>query len=99
MHSTDAGLSWRWTDQAPLLLMVAFGDGATVAGLTPDGQVHTSTDAGRTWRATELLAPDAQSTARIWRGRAAGDPQWPRGQSLMASTGDKPFAVLMSGLQ
>ncbi len=61
MHSTDAGLSWRWTEQAPLLLMVAFGDGDTVAGLTPDGQVHTSTDAGRTWRATELLAPDAQA--------------------------------------
>ncbi|HOB79038.1 MAG TPA: exo-alpha-sialidase, partial [Ornithinibacter sp.] len=46
VHSTDAGLSWRWMDQAPLLLMVAFGDGDTVAGLTPDGQVHTSTDAG-----------------------------------------------------
>lgn len=61
MHSTDAGLSWRGMDQAPLLLMVAFGDGDTVAGLSPDGQVHTSTDAGRTWRATELLAPEAQA--------------------------------------
>lgn len=61
VHSTDAGLSWRWMDQAPLLLMVAFGDGDTVAGLTPDGQVHTSTDAGGTWRATDLLAPDAQA--------------------------------------
>jgi hypothetical protein len=40
---------------------VAFGDGDTVAGLTPDGQVHTSTNAGQTWRATELLAPDAQA--------------------------------------
>jgi hypothetical protein len=59
--STDAGVSWRWTEQAPRLLMVAFGDGDTVAGLTPDGQVHTSTNAGQTWRATELLAPDAQA--------------------------------------
>ena len=98
VHSTDAGLSWRWMDQAPLLLMVAFGDGDTVAGLTPDGQVHTSTDAGGTWRATDLLAPDAQALYVSGEGEDL-EILVATGQSLMASTGDKPFAVLMSGLQ
>ena len=96
MHSIDAGLSWRWTEQAPLLLMVAFGDGDTVAGLTPDGQVHTSTDAGRTWRATELLAPDAQALHVSGEGEDL-EIVVVTGQSLMASTGGKPFADLMSG--
>ena len=61
MRSTDGGATWRWMDQAPWLLMAAFGDGDTVVGLTPYGQVHTSADAGQTWRATRLLAPDAQA--------------------------------------
>lgn len=90
MHSTDGGVSWRWTDQAPLLLMVAFGDGDTVAGLTPDGQVHTSTDAGRTWRATDLLAPDAQALHASGEGEqleilVAND------RTILASTGGQPF--------
>ena len=93
MHSIDAGLSWRWTEQAPLLLMVAFGDGDTVAGLTPDGQVHTSTDAGRTWRATELLAPDAQAL------HASGDGEQleilvANDRTILASSGGQPFQPL-----
>ena len=93
MHSIDAGLSWRWTEQAPLLLMVAFGDGDTVAGLTPDGQVHTSTDAGRTWRATELLAPDAQALHASGEGEqleilVAND------RTILASSGGQPFQPL-----
>ena len=93
MHSTDAGLSWRWMDRAPLLMMVAFGDGDTVAGLTPDGQVHTSTDAGRTWRATELLAPDAQALHASGEGEqleilVADD------RTILASSGGQPFQPL-----
>lgn len=96
MHSIDAGLSWRWSEQAPRLLMVAFGDGDTVAGLTPDGQVHTSTDAGRTWRATELLAPDAQALHASGQGEDL-EILVATGQTLMASTGGKPFEVLTPG--
>ncbi|MFZ1373134.1 MAG: exo-alpha-sialidase, partial [Nostocoides sp.] len=89
-HSTDAGVSWRWSEQAPLLLMVAFGAGDTVAGLTPDGQVHTSTDAGRTWRATDLLAPDAQALHASGEGKqleilVAND------RTILASSGGQPF--------
>lgn len=98
MHSTDAGVSWRWSEQAPRLLMVAFGDGDTVAGLTPDGQVHTSTDAGRTWRATELLAPDAQALHASGQGEDL-EILVATGQALMASTGGKPFEALTPGLE
>ena len=61
MRSADGGASWQLVDEAPRLLMAAFGAGDAVAGLSPDGQVHTSADAGRTWRSTELLAPNAQA--------------------------------------
>ena len=96
MRSTDGGLTWQEVDQAPLLLLAAFGDGDSVAGLTPDGQVHTSTDAGQTWRATELLAPDAQALHVSGEGEDL-EIVVVTGQSLMASTGGKPFADLMSG--
>ena len=75
MRSTDGGATWQQMDQASWLLMAAFGDGDTVAGLTPDGQVHTSADAGRTWRATDLLAPRRAGAVRLGRGRVAGGPR------------------------
>ena len=75
MRSTDAGATWREVDEAPWLLMAAFGDGGAVAGLTPYGQVHTSADAGQTWRATELLAPDAQALHVSGEGAGDGDPR------------------------
>ena len=74
MRSTDGGATWQWMDQAPWLLMAAFGDGDTVVGLTPYGQVHTSADAGQTWRATSLLAPDAQALHASGEGQKPGDP-------------------------
>ena len=90
MRSTDSGLTWQKVDQAPWLLMAAFGDGDSVAGLSPDGQVHTSTDAGRTWRATDLLAPDAQALHASGEGEqleilVAND------RTILASSGGQPF--------
>ena len=93
LRSTDGGVTWRDVDQAPWLLMAAFGDGEAVAGLTPDGQVHTSADAGRTWRATELLASDAQALYASGAGEhlevlVADD------QAILASTAGRPFQPL-----
>lgn len=47
-RSTDAGRTWNALPQAPLLLLTDL-DGANVAGVTPNGQVHISADAGTTW--------------------------------------------------
>ena len=90
MRSTDSGLTWQKVDQAPWLLMAAFGDGDSVAGLSPDGQVHTSTDAGQTWHSTKLLAPDAQALHASGEGETlevlvAGS------RTILASTGGQPF--------
>jgi hypothetical protein len=51
IRSTDAGESWHRIAGAPLLQLVDWADTAQlVAGVTPDGQVAISTDAGATWQ-------------------------------------------------
>ncbi|MBG6181412.1 photosystem II stability/assembly factor-like uncharacterized protein [Arthrobacter sp. CAN_A1] len=73
-RSTDDGETWASVPGAPLLMLTALSQGAT-AGITPEGQIHTSDDAGLTWTeqgtvpgqvaaiATHLLK---DSTQRIW---------------------------------
>lgn len=90
MRSTDGGLTWQEVDKAPLLLMAAFGDGDAVAGLAPDGQVHSSTNAGQTWQATQLLVPDAQALHASGEGEqleilVAND------RTILASNGGQPL--------
>ncbi len=90
MRSTDGGANWQRMDQAPWLLMAAFGDGDAVAGLTPYGQVHTSADAGRTWRATDLVADDAQALHASGEGEDL-EVLVADGRTILASTGGQPF--------
>ncbi|WP_432484731.1 F510_1955 family glycosylhydrolase [Kineococcus esterisolvens] len=53
-RSTDAGRTWAQVPQAPLLVLVDFvqggSGGSEVVGVTPDGVVAVSEDAGATWR-------------------------------------------------
>lgn len=90
MRSTDGGATWQWMDQAPWLLLAAFGAGDAVAGLSPDGQVHTSADAGRTWRATQLLAPDAQALHASGEG-ADLEILVATDRTVLTSVGGRPF--------
>ena len=75
-RSTDAGLTW--TEQAgPSLMLIDWPTAQTVTGVGPDGSVHLSLDAGRTWqqRATLPGAPQAlhaTSTARLYVATDAG---------------------------
>lgn len=48
--SGAGGSTWRLLEGAPLLLLVDWAAGPTVAGVTPDGVVHVSQDSGRTWQ-------------------------------------------------
>ncbi len=48
--SDDGAATWRLLEGAPLLLLVDWATGPTVAGVTPDGVVHISQDSGRTWQ-------------------------------------------------
>ena len=49
VRSTDAGVTWTALEGAPLLQLVDWADGQTVAGVTPAGTVAASTDGGATW--------------------------------------------------
>lgn len=98
MRSTDGGVTWALMDKAPRLLMAAFGEAEAVVGVSPDGQVHTSADAGLTWQATQLLAPDPQSLHVSGEGQDV-EILVASGQTLIASTGGRPFEALTSGPQ
>ena len=75
-RSTDGGRSWA--DMAgPRLLLVDWAAEQTLTGVDPDGAVHVSLDAGRTWqqRATVAGVPEAlhaASTARLSVATNAG---------------------------
>lgn len=73
-RSTDDGATWSAVPDAPLLMLTALSEGQA-AGITPDGRIFTSEDAGLTWAEQgtvpgEAAAIDAQvlddSTLRIW---------------------------------
>jgi hypothetical protein len=61
VRSIDAGRTWIPVDDAGLLLVVDWAGGDTVVGVTPDGSVQISADAGATWRraGTVRAAPQA----------------------------------------
>lgn len=49
LRSTDAGATWQAVASAPLLQVVDWAAGQTVAGVTPEGTVAVSDDGGATW--------------------------------------------------
>lgn len=49
LSSADNGATWTRVPAAPLLLLVAWLDARTVAGVAPSGSLHVSKDAAVTW--------------------------------------------------
>jgi photosystem II stability/assembly factor-like uncharacterized protein len=71
VRSTDAGATWQPVAGAPLLQVVDWADAANlVAGVTPDGQVAVSADAGATWSVHGQVDGPLQAVAAA--GDAAG---------------------------
>ena len=73
-RSTDHGQSWTAVPGAPLLMLTALSEGKA-AGITPEGVIYTSSDAGLTWAEQGTVSGDAaaiasqvidDSTLRIW---------------------------------
>ncbi|WP_026543749.1 F510_1955 family glycosylhydrolase [Arthrobacter sp. 35/47] len=74
-RSTDGGLTWELPADSPVLLLTTFADEETVVGVSPDGVIYTSRDAGQTWEETggTTAAPAAiaaskerETGLRIW---------------------------------
>ena len=61
MSSTDGGKRWSTVKDAPLLLLVDWAEGESVAGLGTDGRVHVSHNGGESWRSTSVTAANAQA--------------------------------------
>ncbi|MHA7146517.1 F510_1955 family glycosylhydrolase [Arthrobacter sp. TmT3-37] len=79
-RSEDSGKTWENVPDAPLLIFTTFA-GDTAIGVTPDGTVHTSVDAGFTWPqqgsvqgepAAIAAAHTGDDTHRIWVATAEG---------------------------
>ena len=61
MSSTDGGKRWSTVKGAPLLLLVDWAEGESVAGLGTDGRVHVSHNGGDSWRSSSVTAANAQA--------------------------------------
>jgi hypothetical protein len=71
LSSTDGGRTWAPLPQAPPLFLTAWADAKTVVGVTTQGSLAVSADAGRTWRAdlATVSSGQALSASRDKTGR------------------------------
>ena len=63
LRSTDTGRSWTPTPGAPPVVLADWADADVVTGITADGTVAVSTDAGLTWQLRGTTAPPQAITA------------------------------------
>ena len=79
-RSENSGATWAKVPEAPLLVFTTLA-GNTAVGVTPEGVVHTSSDAGLTGQqqgsikgepAAIAAAPTNEGTHRIWVATAEG---------------------------
>lgn len=59
--STDGGRTWVPLASAPPLFLAAWADAKTVVGVTTEGNLAISADAGRTWRADLATVPSGEA--------------------------------------
>lgn len=67
---TDSGKTWKSVQGAPVLQFAAFAASTEkaptdVAGITPDGSVHISSDAGLTWTPTGRVEGQVQAVTAL----------------------------------
>lgn len=97
VRSGDAGQTWSTIPAAPLLLLVAWASGTqdTAVGITPEGQVVTSTDAGVTWSGRGRVEGAPQALSASSAGTGDVHVQVVNDTSVVTSTdGGRTFAAL-----
>lgn len=80
MRSTDGGVRWSAVPGAPLLFLVQWAGGGSVAGLDTDGFVQLSRDGGTTWQRSGVEAGAVQAIGASGTGE---------GLSVFAATSDR----------
>jgi photosystem II stability/assembly factor-like uncharacterized protein len=61
LSSTDGGRTWVPLASAPPLFLVAWADAKTVVGVSTEGRLAISADAGQTWRTDLATVSDGQA--------------------------------------
>lgn len=62
-RSADAGKTWALNPGAPVIQFAAFASATEAVGVTPDGTVYISADAGTVWNKTGTIDGDVQAIA------------------------------------
>ncbi len=75
--SRDGGSTWKPLPDAPLIALIAWTS-ASVWGVTPDGNVYASSNAGQTWRETGKVtgSPSALTASPSHVNVLSGDTIW-----------------------
>ncbi|WP_035782811.1 F510_1955 family glycosylhydrolase [Arthrobacter sp. H14] len=64
-RSADGGTNWSPVPEAPLMYLTDFASAEQAAGVTPDGQVYTSDDAGLTWQSGGSIDVEPHAMAAV----------------------------------
>ena len=97
-RSTDSGSSWTSVPGAPVLMFTTFAGAETAVGITPDGQVHVSNDAGLSWANTGSIQGQPAAIAatastdedlKVW----VATPE----NVQISEDGGKTFAAMVAG--
>ncbi|NKR10601.1 MULTISPECIES: F510_1955 family glycosylhydrolase [unclassified Paenarthrobacter] len=62
-RSTDAGNTWAVDPAAPIIQFATFAGATEAVGVTPDGTVYISADAGAMWKKTGKIDGEVQAIA------------------------------------
>ncbi len=62
-RSTDGGTIWKKAPDAPLLYLTDFATAQSAAGVSPDGTVYTTDDAGLTWQGAGRIDSEPHAMA------------------------------------
>lgn len=91
-RSTDAAATFEVVESAPVLIFVSWAEDGTLAGVTPDGVVHTASGPGGEWTERAALPgrPEALTIDSATNVYAAAD-----GTVLVSTDGGDTFSSML----
>ena len=92
VRSTDAGATFEVLESAPVLVFVSWADDGSLAGVTPDGVVHTAEDVAGEWTEQAALGgqPEALTIGSVTEIYAAAN-----GTVVASADGGATFSPLL----
>lgn len=97
-RSTDGGSTWQPVPGSPLLYPTDFASAELAAGVTPDGHIYTSDDAGLSWQRGGSIDVEPHAMAAVTDDKGQLEIWTATEQDILVSTdGGQTFSVWTAG--